>query len=98
MIQVMQIYPINLTAITQNMDETLKEEGDGRFRKQIAGHVRRKKELERNIQTAFERQQKWVKQKEALSATVLTLEEQLTNQSGLVPEEIRERKTFLEKK
>ncbi len=87
-----------LTAITQNMDETLKEEGDGRFRKQIADHVRRKKELERNIQTAFERQQKWVKQKEALSATVLTLEEQLTNQSGLVPEEIRERKTFLEKK
>ena len=87
-----------LTAITQNMDETLKEEGDGRFRKQMADHVRRKKELERNIQTAFERQQKWVKQKEALSATVLTLEEQLTNQSGLVPEEIRERKTFLEKK
>jgi len=87
-----------LTTLLQNLDKTLKGEDLEKFREQMGNHLKRKKELEGEIERAFKKQQQWMKQKEALSSAVLTLEEQLSGQSGLLPEEIRERKNQLEEK
>lgn len=87
-----------LTTLLENLDESLKGEDCSKFREQMYSHMARKKDLEREIEKAFKKQQQWIKQKESLSSAVLTLEKQLSDQSGLLPEEIRERTNQLKLK
>ena len=60
--------------------------------------MEKKKELEKKIENALKRQEKWMKEKEAVAASVRTLEAQLINASNLDLEQVREKKTLLEGK
>ena len=81
-----------LNEILQNLKEHSNPENAGLLREKMQKNRVIKKELERKTEQAFQNQQKWMKEKEALIAAVRTLEEQLKNQTGIRPEEIRERK------
>ena len=87
-----------LSEMLQNLDENAKLEDAAPLREQIHTNLQKKKELDGKIEQAFRNQQQWMKQKEALSGAVRTLEEQLKDCADLNPEEIRERKNMQEQK
>lgn len=87
-----------LKEILQKLKENSDLENTGLLREKMQKNRRIKKDLERKTEQAFQNQQKWMKEKEALAAAVRTLEEQLKDRTGTQPEEIRERKNLLEQK
>ena len=87
-----------LKEMIQKFERTINLEDEGILREKIRKDTQKKKELETKIEQAFHNQQKWMREKEALSGAVRTLEEQLADCSNLVPEEIRQRKNELEQK
>ena len=85
-----------LQEMIEKSDGQIDQEDSVRLRESIRMDKLKKKELETNIEQAFQNQQLWMKKKERATSAVQTLEKQLSNQTHLVTEELRQKKTLLE--